>query len=1114
MNKTIYSLILGCLLLQLSGCLTHKSNSPPQTGQEVGSNRAVSGNDAQAQYEFGLRYANGDGLESNPEQAAQFFLSAAKQGHAEAQAAHWYQQAASQGELEAQNLLGRKPAQDESTKLTLEQQAQLKNLNAESKKLYETGKYSEAEKVVKQALDILGKIFGDENLEYAENLNNLAQLHHAQGRYKEAEQLFLRSLNIKKKILGDLHPSVATSLNNLAQLYKDKGRLGEAESLFLLSFDTWKKTLGNAHPSVAISLNNLAQLYLDQGRYVEAQPLIMKSLELWKSTLGDTHPYVATSLLNLSLLYKYQGQYEKAENCIIKSLLIIEKIHGINHPSYATTIDNLASLYQDQGRFVEAERLYIKSLAIRKTILGENHPDLANSLNNLALLYKDQGRYAEEEPLLLKSFSIRKKVFGEQHPALANSLNNLALLYRTLGRFIEAEALFFQSLAISEKTLGKYHPHYATTLINLAGLYKDQGNYTKAETRYLQGLRIHLKVYGQASPEVAISINNLATMYYKQGRYEEAEPLIVQSMMIAENAFDQSHPFVAIGSNNLGMLFESQDKKSQAEVQFKKSLRIMNQVLEGWLWGADELTRQSYLQQQENNRNIYISFYGTNGLADEALNFSLSRKGLLLRIESEFKVLTRLHPDPAVQQQLDKFKELGSQIATLMISGKCKAEQFKTLKTQHANLERELIQHLSSFKRNITEVAPAQVLEKLSLEQSLVDFQVYKAYDFKSRRYGSEQVIAIVANHQHGIQLIKLGDLAPIDQAIQRYRKLVTTVQSHSLRQTAQELYERLWAPLPAFVHDSASVYLVPDGPLHLLPFKALQDKNEQYLGVKQNLLTLSSARDLVLAPDNAPSSNATIFAAPDFGKAEGSTTNKKSNRGIELSHIYFNDLPATLDEGKQIAALISQKQNAKPPRLFLHREANEAEVNAVHSPQILHLATHGFFLEDQKTDDKAQANSFISLGESHLPYRENPLVRSGLALADANLGIKGKQRLQATDNNDGILTALEVLNLDLQGTDLVTLSACETGVGDIKTGEGVYSLNRAFQEAGAKAVLSTLWKVKDQPTGIFMQKFYSRYLNGTPPQQALQATQQEFIQDPQYSLPYFWAGFVLTSKD
>jgi CHAT domain-containing protein len=182
-------------------------------------------------------------------------------------------------------------------------------------------------------------------------------------------------------------------------------------------------------------------------------------------------------------------------------------------------------------------------------------------------------------------------------------------------------------------------------------------------------------------------------------------------------------------------------------------------------------------------------------------------------------------------------------------------------------------------------------------------------------------------------------------------------------------------------------------------------------------------------------------------------------------------------------------------------------------SPRILHIATHGFFLENIKVPDgtgKTGRVQFSESGKAGLTNVENPLARSGLALTYANQGISG---VNQADGSDGILTAMEVLNLQLEGTELVTLSACNTGVGEISVGEGVYSLNRAFQEAGAKAVLSTLWSISDEGTNHFMQKFYHRFLNNQPPQQALQETQDELKDSKKWQDPFFWAPIVMMGQ-
>jgi CHAT domain-containing protein len=423
------------------------------------------------------------------------------------------------------------------------------------------------------------------------------------------------------------------------------------------------------------------------------------------------------------------------------------------------------------------------------------------------------------------------------------------------------------------------------------------------------------------------------------------------------------------------------------------------------------------------------------------------------------------------------------------------------------------------------------VLEELRPEQIVIDFLVYKEVDLKTEKDKTDQLIALIADKQKGIKLIKLGKLAPIAEAIKSYRyypskdEIINKKMSpddirkfldermKTLPKTAEQLYAFLWQPLTPYLQNKKTVYLVPDGDLHLLPFKALQNKDGKYLAETLQLITLSSARDIVLPPFEGKATAAAIFAAPDYGDDTAVINSSNTAGASELKNIHFSSLASALNEGQQIDKLFRKKQPESHAKLFLKNQATEQAVTALTSPKILHLVTHGFFLEDSKSDEKVLEHSLMRDLDRHLSLGkiENPLTRSGLAFVGANLGVKG---IKQADGTDGILTALEVLNLNLEGTDLVTLSACDTGKGEVKIGEGVYSLNRAFQEVGAKAVLSTLWSVDDKATAEFIQKFYTRFLDGKPAQQAIQETQNEFMHNKQYSNPFYWAGFVMMGKD
>ena len=979
---------------------------------------------------------------------------------------------------------------------------------------YKAGKYAEAEVLLKKSMAQREQEFGGNHPNFATAMNDLAELYRAQGRYALAEPLFQKSLAIYGTALDKNHSVIAISLNNLAAVYYAQAKYAQAEPLYLRSLAIDEENLGKTHPDVATDLNNLAQLYQSLGKYPQAESLLLRGLAIYEQTFGKNSIESVVSLNNLASLYQSQAKYLQAAALYKRSLAIAEHALGKNHPDVAQNLSTLATLYKAQGQYEQAEPLYIRSSEIREKSFGNDSPNFAKALNDLALLYYAQGKFSQAQPLLEKSLAIREKTLADYHPDVAESLGNLAMLYEVQTRYTDAEFLLQKSLAINETAFGREHPVVATDLNNLAFLYQKQGKYAQAEPLSEKSLAMREKTLGMEHPDVAVSLNNLAALKVLLGNYRQAEVLYRRSLAISEQSLGQAHPQTSTTLNNLALSYLAQHNDTQAAPLLQRSLRMTNQALEGWLWGAGEKTRQAYLQQQEVMKNYYLSFYSLANQPEEALYFSLSRKGLLLRISSEISALAKQSTNPAIQKQTQEFNALKAQLSSLVLMGKANPEQIRVLEEKNNTLEMQLSQNVSGFKRGKTDVTPTQVLKKLSPQQTLVDFLIYHEADFKTQQYKSEQLIALITNKDSGIKLIKLGELAPISEAIKSYRQtILPTAQgqlanrAEVLNPASQKLYELLWQPLLPYLASKKEVFLIPDGILHLLPFKALQDKQGHYLVENQQITVLSSARDIVLPPLTGKKGDAVIFAAPAFGEKDSLVKNQPTRAiAIRQQDIYFAPLEGAAAEGQALSQLIKVKQ---PIRFFQGNQVNEATVAAIRSPRLLHFATHGFFLENLP-----HAVAGIERGgliQESAPNIEkvdgNSLTRSGLALTGANFGIAGKKQ---ADGTDGILTALEVLALHLEGTDLVTLSACETGVGEIQVGEGVYSLNRAFQEAGAKSVLSTLWSVADDQTKLFMQNFYTLVLNGDTPQQALQKTQLKFIKDKNLQDPFFWAAFTV----
>jgi tetratricopeptide (TPR) repeat protein len=397
-------------------------------------------------------------------------------------------------------------------------------------------------------------LFKKDHPDIADSLNNLAVLYYKQGKYSKAEPLFLQALEMTKRLFIKDHPDVATSLNNLALFYQSQGKYNKAELLYFQALEMRKRLFTNDHPDVATSLNNLAGIYDKQGKYNKAEFLYVQALEMKKRLFTNDHPDVASSLNNLATIYDKQGKYNEAELLYVQALEMRKRLFTNDHPDVALSLNNLAFLYENQGKYNEAESLYVQALEIRKRLFTNDHPDVASSLNNLAGLYDSQGKYSQAELLYFQALEITKRLFTNDHPDVASSLNNLAELYRSQGKYTEAESLYLQALEMRKRLFTNDHPDVANSLNNLALLYKSQGKYSEVEPLYLQALEMRKRLFTKDHPDVANSLNNLAGFYQNQGKYTEAELLYLQALDICERVLGVEHPTTIIVRNNLRSL--------------------------------------------------------------------------------------------------------------------------------------------------------------------------------------------------------------------------------------------------------------------------------------------------------------------------------------------------------------------------------------------------------------------------------------------------------------------------------------------------------------------------------------------------------------------------------
>jgi tetratricopeptide (TPR) repeat protein len=995
--------------------------------------------------------------------------------------------------------------------------------------LYQQGKLREAIPLAEKLVVLTKRAKGDEDPETAGSLNNLALFYEETGDYAKAEPLYQEALRIRQKVLGPEHPDTATSLNNLAVLYQAMGDCAKAEPLYQEALRIRQKVFGPEHPATALSLSNLAELYRITDEYAKAEPLYQEALRIFQNVLGPENPYAATSLNNLAALYQTMGEYAKAEPLYQEAFRIRQKVLGPEHPDTALILNNLAELYRAMGDYAKAEPLYKETLEIRQKVLGREHPIAAKCLNNLAELYRAMGDYAKAEPLYKEALEICQKVLGREHPDTAVSLNNLATLYYAMGDYAKAEPLFKEALQIFQKVLGQEHPLAARFLNNLAGLYWAMGDYAKAEPLLKESLKIRQKVFGQEHPDTARGLNNLAQLYLGMGDYAKAEPLLKEALKIRQKVLGQEHPDTATSLDNLAGLYRDMGDYAKAEPLYKEALEIRQKVLgrehpdtettlenlaylELDLGNPEEAKRLGQLvyatdvkafsqilsfgsedqrlayQQLLNPYSLFAALNESDALIAEAV---LHYKGVVLDSIIEDRLLAETGKEEVNRELVEQLSAEKRFLAQLSIqataaSPKETTERIRGLEQEVENIEGKLARQtagLGQARRALT-VTVEQVQAALPKDTVLIEYVRYFHYLGKSKfewRYG-----AVLLSADAPPRWVNLGSAEEIEATLKRYQALVRHAgDDEEMTAVLQKVDKEVWNPVEqVFPAHTNRVIVSPDGRLNFLSFATLLDPEKGFVAGKYLIQYVTSGRDLLREPQPALSEQVIVMANPKFDTdiqlashdppSEGSGVLRGAEKR-DIEDLRFEELEGT------------QKENAQLMPKFEHwgwqaRSLTGSEVTKrvllnLHSPYILHLATHAFF-EPKDSSSEENPNGFQSPAlKSDLTrskFFKNPMHRSGLALAGANSTINAWKRGEAPPiEEDGILTAEDVATLDLKGTWLVTLSACDTGSGEARAGEGVMGLRRGFAEAGAQNLLMTLWPISDEFTVQIMSDFY-----------------------------------------
>ncbi len=937
---------------------------------------------------------------------------------------------------------------------------QVDSLIQVSRGLTGQGNFEQALEVNVLAEKIALEKLGRASAAYGSCCFNRGRVSHIKRNYPEAEKWYLESKAIREKVPGKVHPDYAGSLNNLAILYTDMGNYEKAESFHLEAKAIREKVPGNEHPDYAWTLSNLGMLYWEMGNYEKAEPLCLEVKAIREKVLGKVHPDYAESLNNLGILYATMGNHEKAEPLYLEAIAIEEKVWGKEHPDYAASLNNLGGLYWTIGNYEKAEPLYLEAIAIREKVWGKEHPDYAASLNNLGALYMDMGNYEKAQSLYLEAKAIREKVLGKDHPEYAKSLNNLGGVYMDMGNYEKVEPLYLEAKAIREKVWGKEHPDYAGSLNNLGNLYKDMGNYEKAESFHLEAKAIREKVLGKEHPDYALSLNNLGVLYMDMGNYEKAEPLYLEAIAIREKVLGKDHPDYAFSLNNLRRLYEAENRYAESEPLQKEYFEhsqtrliqsatfLSEQELSKYIATFQKVgdVQSSLILNRQKNQ---VSIVAISGLSYDNALFN---KGFLLNASGQIKRLANTDPVSA-----DKFNLLKSYRRRLAAEYSKPVIERKGLEEleEKANIsEKEIARMASGYGEAIKQVNWQQVQIALKGTEAAIEFVSFKV-NFPKKTDSIMYAALILKPGIKQPNFIPLFEEKSLDSLLQSksdrkadYVNSLYTLADRgavAIEAPKKSLYEILWKPLEKELTGIKTIYFSPSGLLHRINLDAIPVSETETLADKYQLIELNSTRQLVIPTETKNLDNEAVLYGGIQFEQDSTLQNSEPliasrSRG-ELSFTYVDStlrggswtyLAGTEREVNAIEKImqttgvqaILKKGFQATEESFKNIGANNAA-----SPRILHIATHGYFFPDPKVQVKSSGLS--GQNEPVFKISDHPMLRSGLIMAGGNPAWQGKQTLEGRE--DGILTAYEISQMNLSNTELVVLSACETGLGDIQ---------------------------------------------------------------------------------
>lgn len=988
-----------------------------------------------------------------------------------------------------------------------------------------TQKFFEAMDLLNQAIVTIEKKLGPDHYLLGNPLNILTQIETIVGRLDDAEKHAERSIAVLKKDVNADPMRLGHALIRRAELYGKRGKADEEIELRKLTLQLFERAFGPESVDAMAEVLGLARALSRWGRHDEAKTYFERWIHVVETKFGKDDPIFMEILLDFVHNEANAGRYADAEKLVLRALDLSKKHGRIRDQDIESLLNNLAEIKFQQGDYAAAEALYERVRIVYEANPNTHPHEYGIVLSNLGSVRVDRGDIQGGLPLLRRALELHENHFGKDYPTIVPTLTNLGEALLRQRKFDECLPYLERALAIREKAVGPNHPRLATQIINLGSVWLEQGDATRAEPYFQRALTIQEKMLGSTNPLLFPTLQALGIIEQIKKRLDEAETYHKRAADVLEKSFGPTHPNLTAPLRSLAVIQRLRGNLQASRTTLERASDIGEKNTARMLAGGSEAQKLAWLSTLdplwEQIVEHHMSFEPKSEAAARlALEATLRRKGRALDAVAGSLSLLRRNMSPEVQAIFEQLRDKQKKLAAMMMHGGADRDpaawttELVALEKEVARLEDQVSGKSAAYRIETQTASVTAVQQMLPEDAAYVEIIRRRLANVGYFAPGTSERYAVYVLRPTGSpQVIDLGDAGPIDDAVFKLREALSDPSRSDAKTLSRVVDEKVMRPVRGALGSPKRLILSPDGNLNFIPFEALVDENGQFLVERWSVSYVTSGRDVFRWSRHASSRSApVVIANPTFGEivkrssAEGNST----SRGVDqtgISRLGFTPLSGTKEEGQ---AILKQLSGAK---LHAGGDANKQSVTKLGGPKILHIATHGFFLGDTAETAAANTRGFTlegnppppvvrTLETAKPPSKASPLLRSGLAFSGANA--HGQARA------DGILTALEASGLDLEGTKLVVLSACETGLGQARSGEGVEGLRRAFVLAGAETTVMSLWKVDDSATRDMMIGFYQRIEAGEGRSEALRQVRLTMLAQDSTAHPFYWASFIV----